>query len=530
MAFRFRRAAVRGALALFVGSAPAAGLAASAPSAPSSQQGGVGADALRSAVTDEETRRFYEQNGWQAVWTAPARRALQQALSERAAHGLDHVTFLEDSAVSGPESGAQAEAALTKAALRYARALAVGLVDPTTLHQIYTLPRPQTDVSADLAEAMAQGRLAEWLESLPPQDETYAKLSQAYRSAQQKDQSGDAAPRIDPDGLIRVGDSDPRVEAIAQQLTDEGYLSAETKQTVDQDGSSASASQSQSDPSVYTQRLADAVKRLQVDFGIVEDGIVGPNTLEVLNLRPGDRARALAVALERRRWLARNPPATRIDVNIAAARLRYYRDGKVVDQRKVIVGKPGNETPLLMSPIYRLVANPTWTVPKSIENSEMADVSASYLRSRNMVRRDGYIVQQPGPDNALGLVKFDMRNDYAIYLHDTGTPSLFERSQRHLSHGCVRVDDALGFAQMIAQHQGIQSEWQDARAGDDQQFVDLPQPIPVRLLYENAFVNGQGEVAVRTDPYGWNRPVAKALGFDPGSGQRAKAEDVDIGP
>jgi hypothetical protein len=215
---------------------------------------------------------------------------------------------------------------------------------------------------------------------------------------------------------------------------------------------------------------------------------------------------------------------------VAAARLRYYRDGKLVDRRKVMVGKPGRETPLLMAPIFRLVANPTWTVPKSIENSEMANSDADYLRSHDMVRRDGYIVQSPGPRNALGLVKFDMRDDQAIYLHDTASRSLFDRSQRHLSHGCVRVDDALGFAQMIAQDQGIQAKWQGARAGEDQQFIDLPKAIPVRLLYETAFLDGEGKVVVRTDPYGWNGPVAKALGFDQGSGHRARAEDVDVGP
>ena len=252
--------------------------------------------------------------------------------------------------------------------------------------------------------------------------------------------------------------------------------------------------------------------------------MVGSDTLAVINIGPADKARTLAVALERRRWLSRTPPVTRIDVNAAAATLEYYRDGKLIDQRRVIVGEPGRETPPLRSPLYRLVANPTWTVPKSIS------VSQSTIRAKNMHRENGYLVQPSGPDNALGLVKFDMQNDQQIYLHDTSDHALFDRTQRSLSHGCVRVQDALGFAKMIAEQEGIASEWQKARQSSDQTFVDLPKPIPVRLLYHNAFINGDGDVTFRTDPYGWNDAVAQGLGFGGSSGKKASAKTIDLGP
>ena len=100
--------------------------------------------------------------------------------------------------------------------------------------------------------------------------------------------------------------------------------------------------------------------------------------------------------------------ATRIDVNTAAATLAYHRDGKLIDRRKVIAGKPDKETPPLAAPLYRLVANPTWTVPKSIP------VSAATIRREDMHRHNGYLVQPSGPKNALGLVKFDMKDDQAI--------------------------------------------------------------------------------------------------------------------
>lgn len=480
---------------------------------------GDAAPTLRSLANTPELQRFYERAGWRLVWNEAAARALEDVIAHRADHGLDRLPFLPS--IDAGKTPVDRDVALTRAALRYARALATGVVDPATLHAVYTLPRPDIDVVAGLASALDRGELMRWLAGLAPQDADYRQLSEAYRAAvaeQQRDSGG--APRIAAAGLIRPGDQDDRVPAIAKQLAAEGYLITP--------GSTAPVRPAPS--RLYTSDIADAVRALQRDYGLAEDGVVGPRTIEVLNLSPADRARAIAVALERLRWLARNPPATRIDVNIAAARLAYYRDGMLVDSRKVIVGKPGRETPLLSSPIYRLVANPTWTIPKSIENTELAHVGPDYLASHNMVRRGGYIVQQPGPDNALGMVKFDMINDQAIYLHDTSAPGLFERSQRHLSHGCVRVEDALGFAQLLAEDEGVADRWQAASGSGAQTFVPLPVRIPVRLLYQNAFVDETGRVTVRTDPYDWNGPVARALGFDDGAHTRTQADAIDIGP
>jgi murein L,D-transpeptidase YcbB/YkuD len=149
-----------------------------------------------------------------------------------------------------------------------------------------------------------------------------------------------------------------------------------------------------------------------------------------------------------------------------------------------------------------------------------------------MVRRNGWIVQLPGPGNALGLVKFDLVNDYAIYLHDTSARSLFERNERHLSHGCVRVNDALGFARMIARQQGIMDEWQEARASGEETFLRLPDRIPVRLLYHPTFLDPAGKVRFGRDVYGWNGTIAERLGFEQGDPARQffSAEIEDLGP
>ncbi len=465
---------------------------------------------LKAAVSDERVRKFYEDRDWRTAWTAQNASALLDALRNADRHGLASHDYL--AAVDAADTPAKREAALTRAALDFADALADGKLDPTAVFDIYTIPRPQVDVVGGLEQAIEAGNTAKWLDSLAPQDPQYRALSQAFLDySRQAAKAGGQG--IESGDLIHAGESDPRVPRIVQVLQDNRYLGQDNG----------------SQPDLYTQQIADAVERMQQDFGIAADGVVGPDTLEVLNTGPAQRARILAVNLERLRWLERNPPATRIDVNTAAATLDYFRDGTLRDERKVIVGQPGWETPHLQAPMFRLVANPTWTVPKSIEKEEIPN-SASYLRRHNMERRNGWIVQLPGPDNALGQVKFDMQDDYAIYLHDTPAKSLFERNQRQLSHGCVRVDNALQFARMIAQDAGVLQQYQQARASGDETFVRLPESIPVRLLYQTAFVDGSGNVRFRTDPYGWDDRIAEKLGYEPHGRRRLQSNVSDIGP
>ena len=136
----------------------------------------------------------------------------------------------------------------------------------------------------------------------------------------------------------------------------------------------------------------------------------------------------------------------------------------------------------------------------------------------------------PGPKNSLGLVKFDMRNEHQIYLHDTPAKQLFSEVQRQRSHGCVRVEDALGFAAMLAKDEGIEAEWEKARATGKESFVPLPREIPVRLIYQTVLFDEAGDPVTRADPYGWNDRVSAALGFPASEGHRLRPSGEDIGP
>jgi murein L,D-transpeptidase YcbB/YkuD len=433
---------------------------------------------------------------------------LRDAIDNRAAHALDRMPF----DTGGKPGSSDADAALTRAALAYAHALAEGATNPRKLYDFYTIPRPHPDLKQGLAVALQKGDVAGWLESLAPQDANYRRLSQAYLAIVRQ---ASAPARTIPDAgkTIAAGSSDPRVPMIAQQLIAMDYL----------------------DPHFaherrYSRPMVAAVRALQADYGISPDGIIGSQALTLLNLSDDDRARAIAVAMERLRWLDRAPPPTRIDVNLAAARLTYWRDGKIADSRKVVVGEPDKETPQLAAPIFRLVANPTWTVPRSVQQTELADASDDELAGQNMAWKDGWIVQQSGPKNSLGLVKFDMADDQAIYLHDTPAKALFNLVQRQRSHGCVRVEDALGFAQLIAEDEGIVDEWQQALASGEETFVKLPRQIPVRLLYQTVLFADDGTPIIRNDPYNWNDRVAMALGFGASNALGFKAGKGDVGP
>ena len=314
---------------------------------------------------------------------------------------------------------------------------------------------------------------------------------------------------------IRPGDSDARVPRVVEALHANGYL--------------AGVPQLERQAQLYTKPFAEAVARLQNDYGTDADGIVGPHTLEVLNTDPADRARQLAINLERRRWLQREPSATRIDVNTAATFLDYWRNGQHRDRSRIVAGQPDWETPELGSPIFQLVANPSWTVPDSIYEDEIAPRGAAYLWRNNMIWKNGRVVQLPGPKNALGLVKFDMKNDHAIYLHDTPFEQLFAENEGHRSYGCVRVENAVDFARMIAADDGVLLDFDEALISGQESYVSLKSQVPIRLLYHTAFLEG-GQVRFRTDPYGWDEDVGNALGLPKRARRTLGKYTGDVGP
>ena len=436
-----------------------------------------------------------------------AEQQIRDAIAGASAHGLKPTLFLK-----GGESGD----ALVQAGLKYASALANGYTDPKQLHEVYTIPRPKVDVRAGFQQAVQQGNVGEWFNSLAPETAEYKALGQAFVQYGKLAQQGNQQP-IPADKPIKPGAQDSRMPAIVAVLRSGGYVPPQQQGTPDSTS--------------YTPALVAAVKQYQSDMGAKPDGVLGKDTIGALSWGPAQRARQLAVAMERLRWLQRDPPKTRIDVNTAASFLDYWRDGQHADHRKVINGESDKPTPQLQAPIVRLVANPTWNIPDGIAAKELATKSGSWLASNGYAQKNGKWIQKSGPKNSLGLVKFDMDDDEAIYLHDTPAKAVFALPDRHRSHGCVRVDNAVQFATSIAEQEGVLDKFQQAMQKDDEGFIKLPNAIPVRLLYQTAFWDGS-RVQFREDVYGWDENIAKALDLAPGEPQKIDQPESsdDIGP
>ena len=447
-------------------------------------------------------------------WTHGTEKQMLDAIANAPANGLKPELFLKGDL---PKDGPERASMLTSAALRYAEALARGYADPTKLTKDYTIPRPKIDVRQGLAQAIRNGNVGEWLASLPPQTDEYRELSQA----QMKYLALAAAAKgvqVPGGKAIRPGQRDPRVPQLSAAIVANGYLPVPG-------GPSRQAAQ----PS-YSGAMVGAVRRMQRDYGLKPDGVITADTLTILNSGAGYRARQIAVALERLRWLERTPPATRIDVNTAASFLDYWRGGSHVVQLRVINGQPDESaTPQIQSPLFQLVANPNWRVPDRILKDELSKKSAAYLAENDFTWRDGRLIQLPGNKNSLGQVKFDMRDPQQIYLHDTPFKSWFATDSRHRSHGCVRVQDAVNFALQLASEDGVQDKFQEALASGEETYVKLKREIPVRLFYHTAYWDGTRLLFV-SDIYGWDDNVARALGLEPGPPRAAFHRQEDVGP
>ena len=448
---------------------------------------------LQALATDPRAKRFYSLRGWTAAWTEDQAKAFSTALEGAIRHGLDGAAFQP----APSRDLATRDIALTLAAITYADGLARGLVDPAAASQgLFTLERQGTDVIAGLSQALDRRELRAWLDRLPPRDAEYQALSAAYVALRAQITRAGVAT-IPTGAAILPGVADYRVPMIARRLYDLGYLTGPPL-----------ASQTLSAP------IVEALKRIQAENGMQATGKVGNDTIGVLNAGPTDHARQLVLNLERRRWLRREAPATRIDVNTAGAFFTYYRDGVADWSGRTVVGSANRQTPSLQSSFSQLVVNPPWNVPASIARAEILPRGAAYLRRENMYVTNGRVVQRPGPKAALGQVKFDMQNPYAIYLHDTPSKSLFARAARHRSHGCVRVENAVDFARHLAGLYGVSERFEAVLATGDTGVVQLGADIPVRLLYHSAFVNEAGVVVYRSDPYGLDIKLAKAMGLD----------------
>jgi len=258
--------------------------------------------------------------------------------------------------------------------------------------------------------------------------------------------------------------------------------------------------------------------------------------------RADSKTRALIRAnMDRWRWFSRDLGEYYLMTNVPEFQLRLVRRDKIVRTYRTIVGKPGKTaTPQLAEKVQNVVFNPTWTVPQSIVVGE--GLGARYLANPAKAARDGYkvtkladgtviIVQQPGPTNSLGLVKIDMPNPHAIYLHDTPGRGLFNTASRAYSHGCVRTERALELGMMLTMLKAGKTPEEVTAISNSGKYtkVALTDPMPVYIGYFTMAKDINGQLLTWPDIYGRDAPVLASFAQPRQlkTGQRTSNEKVE---
>jgi murein L,D-transpeptidase YcbB/YkuD len=322
-------------------------------------------------------------------------------------------------------------------------------------------------------------------------------------------------PSVPGGPKLEKGMTDPRVAALGQRLLATGELA-----------------QLGSQPDRFDDALAQALRKFQSRHGLDPDGKVGAQTLAALNTPADQRLAQILLNLQRFRKLNRAMGERYLYINVAGMELSLVEHGQVTFFNKVIIGRRDRPTPLLQSVIRRIDFNPTWVVPAKIARIDELNrmrADPTFFRTHSIRVYDGWganareldpnsidwtqygpnnmpfaLRQDPGPENALGPVKFDFANDYAVYVHGTPAQSLFNLAARSLSSGCVRTEHPVDLAAYLLRKD---PNWPRSRIDDIVHkattiSAPLAEPLPIMLTYQTAWVDADGLVQFRPDIYG----------------------------
>jgi murein L,D-transpeptidase YcbB/YkuD len=472
-----------------------------------------------------DVARFYESTGYQLAWVhdgaaTPQAQALVQALQSADTKGLDPTDYdvwrwrLAD---AGPQ---RYDLSLTISAMRYVSDVSSGKVNPAVFSFGLQFDQKKVDLAQVLLGSMNSRDLLAELSRVEPPFQGYWRTQKAlvqYLALARQD----ADPTPGPD----------RVERLLRLVGD--LREGDT--------------------------LTDAVKRFQIRHGLEPDGRLGKDTLKQLNTPLSQRVRQLQLVLEWWRWVPHSFPRPPIVVNIPEFRLRAYDDQYRPElEMKVVVGKAyRHKTPVFSEAMTHVIFRPYWEVPLSIQRAELVPKIAkdpAYLAKngyeivdsqRKLISSDAvgadslgelrsgkqFIRQLPGDKNALGLVKFLFPNEYNVYLHSTPAKSLFLKSRRDFSHGCIRVEKPEELALWVLR--GLPG-WDmdhilEAEHGTDSRRVNLDRSIPVLIVYGTAVVRENGETYFFDDIYGHDAALQEFLdhgypysGWQPTSAARGR--------
>ena len=453
-----------------------------------------------------------------AVTFSAAAQKILKLFADAGTEGLRPSDYLTpDLDVTGmqgdPLRMAGLETAFSGATLRYANHIYNGRIVPSSVNELLDITAKPLDTAALLVELASSPDPVAILAALEPTHPEFLALKAAL--ANFDDSQADRPVQIDAGQTLKPGMSDPRVPLLRTRFE----LPA-------------------AEGTVYDDALVDAMKAFQTSLDLDVDGVMGPATLAALNGGAPITKADIIANMERWRWMPRDLGAFNVFVNVPEYRLTINRNGVEEYTTRVVVGAVKHPTPIFSDNIRHIVVNPYWNVPSSIIRGEIAPAvlrNPGYIDSHNydllyngtpvspwqvdwsQVSSSNFpfrVRQRPGAGNALGQIKFLFPNKHDVYLHDTPSKSLFARDFRAYSHGCVRVQNPMEFADaLMANEPNISRASLEAMFGDSERWVNPEHQIPVHIAYFTVRVDTDGTLRSFGDVYGHNAKLIAAMGL-----------------
>lgn len=402
-------------------------------------------------------------------------------------------------------------------------AVAVSSQDVTGSIQTASVDASTIPVVPSVPETIIVDAPADYLSSLHPDHPSFARF---VTSLAELRNTVDNAIVVSPDTFIRPGKSHVEIPNIVKAIKSRSSEELLKKYAVElyfYDGTD-----------VYTPDLVALIKGFQKENKLKPDGIIGSNTVSKMSDTPvATKVSSLILAMERLRWHPREFGNRHVFINQPAYRATYLSGGQEELSMRVVVGKRANQTNFFYDSIEKVVFNPYWGVPRSILVNEMLPKlrkNPSYLDQRGyevttisgkkissssvdwyrVGANFGYNVRQtPGPKNALGELKILFPNKHNIYMHDTPSKSLFKRTKRALSHGCVRLKHPRKMAAAVL---GTNMSVIRKKLGTGRNNTQkLKEHVPVYVAYFTAWPNAEGDMQFYSDMYGRDKHLLKAM-------------------
>lgn len=418
---------------------------------------------------------------------------------------------------------------LTTALHGYVSDIHEGRLDPCLKDpDLFTCARDRSIDPMELTEqAMAASDLSGFLIDQAPDSSQYRDLRSALARYREIEANG-GWPMVPEGPTLKSGMNDPRVPLIRERLAATGNLAA---------------SSPPGDPLLYDDEIVNGVLIFQEKHGLKVDGIVGTETRSAMNVQVSSLIHQIVINMERLRWLSRGAGKRHVVVNIASYELAVFNNGEIVIEMPVIVGKNYRETPVFSDVISYIEFNPFWNVPPSIARRDILPKlrnDPSYLSMMGIRVFDGWqadageldpdgirwetiswnrmgafkLRQDPGPKNLLGRAKFMFPNRFSVYLHDTPSQELFQRTVRTFSSGCIRLSSPFELAEYLLSennHGWSMEKIQETVDSGVRTVVKLESPVPIHIVYLTAYADADGHIHFKKDVYGRDALLESAL-------------------